>query len=223
MTMEPTSPNPTTTNPTAYKKRRGGVWAWVGAGGLIIVGTALIVYPFWPKLEYALSKKQLVFPYVSKLTANGQVSSAVTLTRLPVVESKPAPSENRLVIPSIGVDMAILEGASEKVLDRGGIWRIPNTSNPSLGSNTVLSGHRWQYLPPSGRTLYLLDKVQIGEPIIIYWQGQEYDYRVTKREVVNPSRTDIQNASDTPQLTIFTCTPLFSTKQRLVLFSELIT
>ncbi len=80
----------------------------------------------------------------------------------------------------------------------------------------------WQYLPPSGRTLYLLDKVQIGEPIIVYWQGKEYDYRVSHRTIVNPQQTDIQDPTDHPQLTIFTCTPLFSTKQRLVLTSELI-
>lgn len=220
--MVSTSPNPVASQPTAARKRRGGVWAWVGALSLIIIGGALVVYPFWPKLEYALAKKQSLFPYVSKLINNGSVNSTVTLSRLPTVENKPAPKDNRLVIPSIGVDMPIFEGATEKVLDRGGIWHIPKTSNPSQGSNTVLSGHRWQYLPPSGRTLYLLDKVQVGEPAIVYWQGVEYDFRIVRREVVDPSRTDIQNPTTTTQLTIFTCTPLFSTKHRLVLYGDLI-
>ncbi len=220
--MAPTSSNATATNPAPTERRRGGVWTWAVAIALIIIGGALVFYPFWPKLEYALAKKQSLFPYVSRLASNGKVSSTVTLTRLPVVDNKPTPQDNRLVIPSIGIDMSILEGSTEKVLDRGGIWRIPGTSNPTKGSNTVLSGHRWQYLPPSSRTLYLLDKVQIGEPAIIYWQGQEYDYRIARREVVDPGRTDIQNATTNPQLTIFTCTPLFSTKHRLVLYGDLI-
>lgn len=218
----PTAPNTISTNSTPTTKRRGGVWAWVAAIGMLVIGSVLVIYPFWPKLEFALSKKQAVFPYNTKLTNNGQLVSTVTLSHLPVAENKPVPKENRLIIPSIGVDMLILEGANEKVLDRGGIWRIPTSSNPSQGSNTVLSGHRWQYLPPSSRTLYLLDKVQVGEPIIVYWNGQEYDYRVARREVVDPTRTDIQNATTNPQLTIFTCTPLFSTKQRLVLYGDLI-
>lgn len=214
------SPNTASATPAPAKKRRGGAWA---AGlAMIIIGGALVFYPFWPKVEFALSKKQSLFPYATRLTNNGQLASTVSLSRLPVAENKPTPSDNRLVIPSIGVDMPILEGPTQKVLDRGGIWRIPGTSNPSQGSNTVLSGHRWQYLPPSGRTLYLLDKVQVGEPVIVYWEGQEYDYRITQREVVDPSRTDIQDPTDVPQLTIFTCTPLFSTKQRLVLYGELI-
>lgn len=220
--MEQNSPKLAYSNPTATSKRRSGVWAWLGASALILIGASLVIYPFWPKIEYAVAKKQSIFPYSSRLATNGTLASDVTLSRLPVTENKPTPKENRLVIPSIGVDMLILEGSTERVLDLGGIWRIPKGSKPNLGSNTVLSGHRWQYLPPSGRTLYLLDKVKIGEPIIVYWEGIEYDYRVTRREVVDPSRTDIQDPTDAPQLTIFTCAPLFSTKYRLVLFGELI-
>lgn len=216
------SPKSVITSPTTIKKRRGGAWAWIAATLLILVGGGIVLYPFIPKIEYAVAKKESVFPYSTKLATNGNYNSQITLSHLPVAENKPIPKENRLVIPSIGVDMPIYEGANEKVLDRGGIWRIPTTSSPDKGSNTVLSGHRWQYLPPSNRTLYLLDKVAIGEPVIVYWQGVEYDYRIARRETVDPTHTEIQNATDLPLLTIYTCTPLFSTKQRLVLYGELI-
>lgn len=204
-------------------KRRSGVWAWLGAIGLIVVGAGIISYPLWPKIEYAVSKPRSVFPYETKLNTNAGLNKQVTLTRLPDIQNKPKPKGNRLVIPSINVDMPILEGPTEKTLDLGGIWHIPNTANPTIGSNTVLSGHRWQYLPPSGRTLYLLDKVKVGEPIIIYWKGKEYDYHVDRREIVNPSQVEILNPTGQPQLTIFTCTPLYSTSHRLVLFASLIT
>jgi sortase A len=64
--------------------------------------------------------------------------------------------------------------------------------------------------------------VKDGEPVIVYWQGKEYDYRISGREVVDPNRVEILNNTATPRLTIFTCTPLYSTKQRLVLYGELI-
>ncbi|MEK7537674.1 MAG: sortase [Patescibacteria group bacterium] len=204
----------------ARRAMRG--WRWVGPLVLIAVGAVIATYPLWPKIQYALYKPLPTLPYQTRLATGGQLISAVTLSGLPVAENKPIPADNRLVIPSIGVDMTILEGPTQKVLDRGGIWHLPNTSDPIAGGNMVLSGHRWMYLPPSSRTLYLLDKVKIGEPVIVYWQGVEYDYRIDRREVVDPSRTDILNDTTIPQLTIFTCTPLFSTKLRLVLYGTLI-
>lgn len=188
---------------------------------LLTVGTGLVLYPLVPRIQYALHRPTPTVPYTTRLTADSSFFS--DLHQLPVIENKPIPPGNRLVIPSIGTDMDIMEGKDQKVLDRGGIWHIPDTSSPDKQGNTVLSGHRWQYLPPSSRTLYLLDKVKIGEPIIVYWQGKEYDYRVTDRKIVTPDQTEILNNTTEPQLTIYTCTPLFSTKQRLVLIASLIT
>ena len=208
--------------PGTPRGRKVRWWRWLIPLLLIVIGGSLVLYPFIPAIKFALTKPAPVLPYRSKLTSqpNGPLKA---LSQLPVIGDKPAPKGNRLVIPSIGVDMPILEGPTEKTLDRGGIWHIPHTSDPAHGGNTVFSGHRWQYLPPSSTTLYLLDKVKDGEPVLVYWQGQEYDYTISGREIVTPDRVDILNNTDQPRLTIFTCTPLFSTKQRLVLYGKLIT
>lgn len=220
--MPVTSNNAVLPHPATRLDVRRGWWRWLGPIGLILIGGLIVSYPFWPKLEYALTKPAPVLPYQTKLIAAGKLDPQVSLSALPITQDKPAPKDNRLVIPSIGVDMPILEGPTQSVLDRGGIWHLPNTSNPVNGSNMVLSGHRWMYLPPSSRTLYLLDKVAIGQPVIVYWQGQEYDYRVYQQQIVDPTQVSILGPTTTPRLTIFTCTPLFSTKHRLVLYGELI-
>ncbi len=189
----------------------------------MLIGVAIVSYPLWPAIGFAVNKPTPTLPYTTRLGSSPTGTAAIaTLSQLPTIGNKPTPAENRVVIPSIGVDMEIFEGPNEKTLDRGGIWRIPNTSTPDQGSNTVVSGHRWRYLPPSNSTLYLLDKVKDGEPVIVYWRGKEYDYRISGREVVDPSRVEILGPTDKPRLTIFTCTPLYSTKQRLVLYGELI-
>lgn len=190
---------------------------------LMLTGAVIVSYPLWPAIGFALKKPTPTLPYATKLASTSTGTAAIaTLSQLPVIGNKPTPAENRVVIPSIGVDMEIFEGPNEKTLDKGGIWRIPNTSTPDKGGNTVVSGHRWRYLPPSNSTLYLLDKVKDGEPVIVYWQGKEYDYRISGREVVDPTRVEILENTPEPRLTIFTCTPLYSTKQRLVLYGELI-
>lgn len=217
--MEQPTPSPVQ-QPQPPIRPRTGWWVRAVAIVLVVSGAAIIAYPFWPLVRYTIHRGEVTLPYATKLTADSPALKS--LASLPVIENKPAPSDNRMVIPSIGVDMPVLEGPDERVLDRGGVWHIPKTSDPVAGGNMVVSGHRWKYLPPSNMTLYLLDKIKDGEPVIVYWQGKEYDYTITGREIVNPNQVSILQDTPEPKLTIFTCTPLFSTKQRLVLYGQLI-
>ena len=188
--------------------------------GLLLLGVIILGYPLLPAILYRLHRPSQNIPF--HIDANTSVLLTTTLGHLPTVADKPLPGGNRLVIPRIGVNVPILEGANENVLDRGGVWHIPQTSSPDQIGNVVLSGHRWKYLPPSSLTLYLLDKVQDGDPILLTWQGKLYTYKVRGREIVTPDRTDILDTTTKPQLTIFTCTPLYSTSHRLVLYADLI-
>lgn len=178
----------------------------------IAIGAAIILIPFTPWIRYWLLRPEPRYPYPTKL------AGTPLLPIVPDTKQNVIPRDNRLVIPKIGVDYEIVEGPDEKTLDRG-IWRIPQTSTPDQGSNTVLTGHRFRYL--SGpKTLYLLDQMNVGDIVIVYWQGKEYDYEVVERRIVNPDAVEILENTSFPQLIIFTCTPLFSTKQRLVLFAK---
>jgi len=176
---------------------------------LIIIGIIVVVYPFWPEFEYQLfPPKENDYPYPTKLnnTATNDVFKI--------------PEENRIVITKIGVDMEIIEGVNEDVALNLGAWHMPDTPAPDEDGNTVITAHRFKYRPPSKKTFYLLDKLEIDDKIIIYWEGVEYDYQVREIKIVEPNALEILNNTDNVQLTLFTCTPLFSTKQRLVVISE---
>lgn len=127
---------------------------------------------------------------------------------------KPIPKENRLVIPSLQLDQEIYEGDYANTLEKG-VWRKPYTSTPDRGGNTVLAGHRFNYSKPS--VFYHLDKVKEGERFSLYWNGQEYVYEVSSIQVVSPLALEVEKSSDEPLLTIYTCTPVWSSKQRLVI------
>lgn len=127
--------------------------------------------------------------------------------------------ENMLYIPKIGVEINIVEGKDEKALFMGA-WRIPGTSTPDAAGNMVIGGHRWRFKPPSKRTFYNLDKLEIGDKIIVQWAGQEYVYRVRETKIVKPEEVEILENTPDNILTLFTCTPLFSTKFRLVIIAE---
>jgi len=129
------------------------------------------------------------------------------------------PSDNRLVVPSMSLDQPIIEGPTMASLMKGP-WHIPGTSTPDKGSNTVIAGHRFTYTNPRG-TFYFLDKVKVGDDFAVYWQHKAYTYKVVSTSQVPPTQISIQNPRATPEVTLFSCTPLWWPKDRLVIVGTL--
>lgn len=129
------------------------------------------------------------------------------------------PKQNMLYIPKIKIEINIVEGKNENALFNGA-WRIPGTSTPDVGGNTVIGGHRWQFKPPSTRTFYNLDKIAVGDEIQALWEGDKYFYKVREIKIIKPEQVEILENTQDNILTLFTCTPLFSTKNRLVVIAD---
>lgn len=110
-------------------------------------------------------------------------------------------------------------GQQYKILDRG-IWRWPQGSTPDNGGNTVLIGHRFTYTNPRG-VFYSLNQVKMGDEIGFWWNNKEYLYEVVSIQQVAPSDTAIEKNTPDPELTLFTCTPLWLPKDRLVVVAKL--
>ena len=120
----------------------------------------LIIDPFMPEFGFRI-RHALNVPYKEEQ----------------VVVEEEKREINSLVIPAIGVDIPIVEGATDKAL-REGAWRRPETGTPDKGGNTVLTGHRYQYVPPNNKTFYNLDKLEIGQLMYVYWNEEKYVYEV---------------------------------------------
>lgn len=131
------------------------------------------------------------------------------------------PKDNRLVVPSINLDEPIIEGANLGVIGGGGTWRLPHTSNPVDGGNTVIVGHRWSYSDPA--TFYHLDKISVGERFAIWWQEKEYVYEVFDSRVVPATELSVEAPSPEPIVTLYTCTPIWTAANRLVIQARLLT
>lgn len=131
------------------------------------------------------------------------------------------PDDNRVVIPNIAVNSQIKEGPDIAVASDDGVWHRPNSSFDPAKSNMVLAGHRFAYSHPYG-AFYSLDKVKIGDRLALYWQKKEYMYRVVETKVIEPTVVEIEGPTSKPTLTLYTCTPIWSASQRLVVRAELI-
>lgn len=127
-------------------------------------------------------------------------------------------SYDHLVIPAMGLDEKIWVGENEKLVNKG-IWQIPHTSTPDKGSNTVLVGHRFTY--KNTAVLYHLDKVNRDDYISVAWQGKIYTYKVSETKVVKPTDVYIEDPTEDSILTVYTCNPVWSTRERLVVIAKL--
>jgi sortase A len=130
-----------------------------------------------------------------------------------------APRDDRLVIPAMLLSTPINEGQDMSAL-RTGPWRRPGSSTPERGGNTVIVGHRFTYTNPRG-AFYYLDKLRPGDEIGVFWHGKRYLYRVSNVAVKPPTATEIESPTADDRLTLYTCTPLWLPKDRLVVTAEL--
>ncbi len=186
----------------------------------IIVGSAFyLLYPYWPKIYYYINRPDpniLAYP-ISYIPAETMVQG-VSLVH------KEWPKENRLVIPKIGVDTQIWDANSLDILDvKEGVWREPNSATPIVPGNMVVAGHRFQYLPPNTNTFYNLEEMKEGDKVYVFWDKRLYIYNIYQTEIVNPDQIDIRNpnANYLREITLYTCTPLYTSQRRFVVKANL--
>lgn len=174
---------------------------------VVSLGFYLIISPFWPQITYFVKDKTGQTSDIISYESDGQ-DTAIKL-----------PDENRLVLPQIGLDSEVFEGRYSSTLSKG-IWHRPQTSTPDKGGNTVMVGHRFTYRSPA--IFYHLDKLSVDDHMAVIWNKELYTYKIREVKVVEPTAVEIESNTEEPILTLYTCTPMWTAKQRLVVVADLI-
>lgn len=174
---------------------------------IALVALYIIIAPFLPQITWWVGHGSPIKSIVHQ--------SQPSLAAAPPAEQKVA--GDMLFIPSLEMQESIY-GGGIGALNKG-VWRVQHTSSPDKGGNTVLVGHRFTYKDPTG-VFYHLDKVNVGDKITVHWQGKVYEYIVAETKIVPASQVSIENDTEEPQLTIYTCTPLWSVANRLVIVAK---
>lgn len=125
-----------------------------------------------------------------------------------------------LNIDTANIAGKISEGTTSHAMLEG-FWHFPTSVYPGQKGNVVVIGHRFQYLPPAKNTFFNLDKVAIGDSIKITQDEGTYTYIVTDIQIVEPNDVSILQKTDDYRLTLITCTPLWTSEQRLVITAKL--
>ena len=122
----------------------------------------------------------------------------------------------RLTILSANINHYVVFGATNKKLEYGPGY-ILGTSLPGTGGNFAIAGHRTTYGAPFGN----LDRVQVGETIIFQTNTNQYKYQVIEVKIVSPEDNYVLENYGDDRITLTTCHPKFSAKQRLIVIGQL--
>jgi len=197
-------------------------WRKINIGllvAIVLVNLYTMLLPAIPALRYWWQAGH------SKTKVTATVEQYVKATTPQANSEQSTPTEdmsgNRLIIPRMLMNTKIVEGPTSNPYGnlKKGAWRLPFSSTPDKGGNTVIAGHRFTYTE-SRSIFYYLDKLQVGDEIGVQWNGTTYTYKVVSTSVVPPTETSVQAATDDNRLTLYTCTPVWNPKNRLVVVAK---
>ena len=112
---------------------------------------------------------------------------------------------------------AVVEGVERSDL-KSGAGHMPDTAMPGQPGNAVISGHRTTY----GQPFHDLDQLSTGDLIEVETAIGTHVYSVTDVFVVKPTDVWVTHPKSGAWLTLTTCHPKFSARERLIISAQLI-
>ena len=176
---------------------------------LVVGAVGLLGYPLYTnfyqgRVQDRLSD-ELASPDLQQKYRDGKIGVGESLTRIQ--------------IPKLGVDTIVVEGTTASAL-RAGAGHYPDTALPCENGNVGIAGHRTTY----GKPFANLDQLAPGDTIILQTPIGSCTYEVTKQPfIVAPTNLEVvANTPTTRDLTLTTCHPKHSARQRLIVKAKFV-
>lgn len=123
-----------------------------------------------------------------------------------------------MTIPKIGIEgLVVYEGVDGQTL-KSGPGHMGSTPIPGQPGNAVISGHRTTY----GRPFFDFDLLEVGDSVEIETVAGNHVYEIREILVVAPTDVWVTDSRPGGWLTLTTCNPKFSARERLVVFAEMV-
>jgi sortase A len=183
---------------------------------LFLAGSIMFAYPVGTDLYSRLHQGQL-----EETFAGAEVAQAYRERRIAVGDGL-----TTLRIPTLGVEVLVVEGTTPAAL-RAGAGHYVETPLPGEPGNVGIAGHRTTY----GRPLNRMDELRPGDLVELETPFEVFTYRAMEPFdghpnpwVVAPTQYDVvgQPVDGGSFLTLTTCHPKGSARQRLVMRFELV-
>ena len=201
---------------------RGTGWTFIGMGSFVLyflvyqlIGTNAVTSRGQTDLRNELQQEWSATPAAPK-TVNARKPAALKRPSI----GKPLAV---LEIPKIQLDdKVVVEGVGRDEL-RKGPGHVPSTVLPGQEGTFGVSGHRTTY----GAPFYRLNELTKGDTITVVTREAVYTYSVTRTQIVRPTDTQVldnvagPNGKPKATITLTTCHPRYSARQRFIVFGDL--
>jgi LPXTG-site transpeptidase (sortase) family protein len=192
----------------------------------IIVFIGLNFGTFYSNFKYNLSE---IFP--GKIKIIGEAAMIERVNSKPSNESIKYHQPDSILIPKINVNAPIVMPETTQQKDillalKEGVALYPESALPGQKGRTVISGHSSPHLVYRGNysTVFsLLNKLEKGDNITIYYNQKKYIYKVKNEYIFYAQEkilpTNIENKS---MLVLLSCWPVGTDWKRIAIEAELV-
>lgn len=204
---------------------------------LIMIGKTLLP-PLWQEINYNLKHWRNVKTEVATDSASPTVTPPAENPFQALLQQfsqttqiiTPVDTQFGIVIPKIGANSRIIANVDAGSYDeyinalQHGVAHARGTAFPGDHGHIYLFAHSTDNILSVGTynaVFYLLYKLEPGDEVLLFYQGQKHVYKVTGKRIVNPNEIHyLTRASAEEFLTLQTCWPPGTTLQRLLVFAQ---
>ncbi len=191
----------------------------------IVAGITVVLFILF--MQY----NRLIFAPIMAYVSPGEAPSTDITPLDPTITQNVSP-DPKLIIPKLNVEVPVHFGISNdnktimSAMNNGvAHWMISGANAfPGQIGNMVITGHSAGDIYSNNQYKFIfsgLERLDNGDLIYINYQSVRYTYRVTKKETVTPNNVGVLvYTTDKPMLTLVTCTPLGTSRYRLLVTAE---
>ncbi len=106
-----------------------------------------------------------------------------------------------LEVPAIGLEVPVLEGTTDFILNRA-VGHIEGTARPGQSGNVAIAGHRDGFFRG-------LKDLELGDRIVITTLEDRQEFVIRDLGVVDPSDVHVLEPTPSPTVTLVTCYPFY--------------
>ena len=220
-----------------FKKNTFYIFARTLANILIIGGIFIAFISFWPVIKeeslfYFRNFRGITYSLDKGLQEEKFSPFGLLVNGPTPLKVYPVSPDFGIVIEKIGVNAPVVANVNVARYSeyfealKNGVAHAQGTVRPGEVGNTYLFAHSaldfWNF----GRyamVFTMLHKLEIGDRIVLFYEGRRYDYEVLQKEIFKSFDTTPLNRDYTePFLTLQTCDPPGTALNRLIVTARLV-